>query len=388
VFPDAGYVNFNDVKISSYYYNGLNNAVTPLSKLYVNEYVWLADYLSTWQVYTPSSAGQVIGAVNNMNGTVTVQFATPHDLTKYQPFAIINFNDAINGYRIVSSVVDNFRVTILLSLSPSVTTILGQGVAFKFSSQRVATPKDINTLPLLDSEFVKNKVWVDENDDGSWAVYRKSLNYVYDDELFKTGSITYGSAVAITPNLGYLVTDAEVGAAYRYEYSPVFDSYSIVQTITNGNSFGSTISYTDNLFVISQPTGASYSDRKVYIYDLVITTLLNELQEYQVIESPGDNSVLNWGSSVALSGDQNWLYISASDQNLVYVYRKSQLTGQYEYSNIINTPDIINVGNLNVGGIYVIESLGTTNFVALGASSNTVGIKFTCNASTQSLILS
>jgi hypothetical protein len=384
VFPDAGYVNFNDVKISAYYYNGLNTAVTPLSKLYVNEYVWLADYLSTWQVYTPSSAGQVTGAINNMNGTVTIQFATPHNLTKYQPFAIINFNDNINGYRIVSSIVDNLRVTILLSLPPSTTTILGQGVAFKFSSQRVATPKDINTLPLLDSEFVKNKVWVDENNDGSWAVYRKSLNYLYDDELFKTESISYGSAVAITPNLGYLVTDAEVGAAYRYSYSPVFDSYSIVQTITNGNSFGSAISYSNNLFVISQPTGASYSDRKVYIYDLVITKLVNELQEYQVIESPSDNSVINWGSSVQLSGDQNWLYISASDQNLVYVYRKSQLTGQYEYSTIINTPDIIDVGNLNVGGTYVIESVGTTDFVALGASSNTVGIKFTCNASVQS----
>jgi hypothetical protein len=138
-----------------------------------------------------------------MNGTVTIQFATPNNLTKYQPFAVINFNDVINGNRIFSSVVDNFRVTILLSLNPSTITILGQGVAFKFSSQRVATPKDINTLPLLDSEFVKNKVWVDENNDGSWAVYRKSLNYVYDDELFKTESLTYGSAVALTPNLGY-----------------------------------------------------------------------------------------------------------------------------------------------------------------------------------------
>ena len=384
LFPSAGYANFNDIKISSYYYNGLNTAVTPLSNLYVNEYVWLADYLSTWQVYTPSSAGQVVGATNNMNGTVTIQFASPHNLTKYQPFAIINFNSSINGYRIVSSVVDNFRVTILLSLNPSTTTILGQGVAFKFSSQRVATPKDINTLPLLDSEFVKNKVWVDENNDGSWAVYRKSLNYIYDDELFKTGSITYGSAVALTPNLGYLVTDADAGVAYRYSYSPVFDTYSIVQTITNDTSFGSSISYSDNLFVISQPTGATYSDRKVYIYELVITTLLNELQEYQVIESPNDNSVLNWGSSITLSGDQNWLYISAYDQNLVYVYRKSQITGQYEYSTIINTPNIINVGNLNVGGTYIIESAGTTDFTSLGASSNTVRTKFTCNASPQS----
>ena len=348
LFPDAGYVNFNDVKISAYYYNGLNTAVTPLSKLYVNEYVWLADYLSAWQVYTPSSAGQVIGAVNNLNGTVTIQFETPHNLTKYQPFAIINFNDSINGYRIVSSVVDTFRVTILLSLSPSIITITGQGVAFKFSSQRVATPKDINTLPLLDSEFVKNKVWVDENDDGSWAVYRKSLNYTYDDELFKTGSATYGSAVALTPNLGYLVTDASLGVAYRYSYSPVFDSYGIVQTITHTNSFGSAISYSDNLFVISQPTGATYTDRKVYIYNLVINNLVNELQEYQVITAP--NTVTNWGSSIAISGDQNWLYISAYEQNLVYVYRKSQLTGQYEQvTQSDGTPKTITVFGLSAG---------------------------------------
>ena len=343
IFPSAGYANFNDVKISSYYYNGLNTATTPLSKLYVNEYVWLANYNSTWQVYTPSSAGQVVGAINNLNGTVTLQFATPHNLTKYQPFAIVNFNSNINGYRIVASVVDNFRVTIVLNLTPSITTLTGQGVAMKFSSQRVATPSDINNLPLLDSEFVKNKVWVDENNDGSWAVYRKSLNYVYDDELLKTGSSTYGSAVAQTTNLGYLVTDADLGVAYRYLYSPVFDTYSIAQTITEGASFGSTITYSDNLFVVSQPTGASYTDRKVYIYDLVINTLINELQEYQVIESPSDDSVENWGSATTLSGDQNWLYISAFDQNLVYVYRKSSVTGLYELS------DTLTVAGLSAG---------------------------------------
>jgi hypothetical protein len=229
--------------------------------------------------------------------------------------------------------VDNFRVTIALSLAPSVTTVTGQGVAMKFSSQRVATPSDINNLPLLDSEFVKNKVWVDENDDGSWAVYRKSLNYVYTDELLKTNSLTYGSAVAQTTDLGYLVTDADLGVTYRYLYNPVFDTYSIVQTITEGASFGSTIAYSDNLFVISQPTGAAYTDRKVYIYDLVINTLLNELQEYQVITAP--NTVTNWGSSVAMSGDQKWLYISAYEQNLVYVYRKSEVDGQYEFSETI-----------------------------------------------------
>ena len=368
LFPSAGYANFNDVKISSYNYNGLNTAITPLSNLYVNEYVWLASYNSTWQVYTPSSVGQVIGAINNLNGTVTIQFATQHNLTKYQPFAIVNFNSNINGYRIVASVVDNFRVTIALSLAPSVTTLTGQGVAMKFSSQRVATPSDINNLPLLDSEFVKNKVWVDENDDGSWAVYRKSLNYAFNDELLKTGSSTYGSAVAQTPNLGYLVTDADLGITYRYLYNPVFDTYSIVQTITEGASFGSTIAYSDNLFVISQPTGASYTDRKVYIYDLVINTLVNELEEYQVITAP--NTVTNWGSSVAMSGDQKWLYISAYEQNLVYVYRKSEIDGQYALSETI-TVSGLSAGD-NFG--YAISTNYYGNTVVVSAPNQDNGV--------------
>lgn len=364
VFPDAGYTNFNDIKISSYFYNGLNTATTPLSQLYVNEYVWLADYNSTWQVYTPTSAGQVVGAINNLNGTVTLQFATPHNLTKYQPFAIVNFNSNIDGYRIAATIVDTFRVTILLNLLPALTTITGEGVAMKFSSQRVATPSDINNLPLLDSEFVKNKVWVDENDDGSWAVYRKSLNYVYEDELLKTNSLTYGSAVAQTSNLGYLISDAETGVAYRYSYSPVFDSYSIVQTITEGMSFGSTITYTDNLFVISQPTGAAYTDRKVYIYDLVINNLLNELQEYQVITAP--STVTNWGSSIAMSGDQNWLYISAYEQNLVYVYRKSALTSLYELSETITVAGLSAGDNFG----YSIATNYYGNIVAVSAPEN------------------
>ena len=46
----------------------------------------------------------------------------------------------------------------------------------RFQSQRVAQPSDIINLPLLNTEFVKNKVWVDTGTDGDWAVYRKSIN--------------------------------------------------------------------------------------------------------------------------------------------------------------------------------------------------------------------
>jgi len=393
LYPDAGYVNFNDITTFGYYYNDLNLAQTPLSQLYVDQYVWVADYNSTWQVYTPIANGNIIQVLNNLNGTVTLEFAQPHGLTKYQTIAIINFNDAVNGYRIVQEVVDNYRVTISLSLVSTITRLTStNSIVLRFQLQRVAQPSDIINLPLLNTEFVKNKVWVDTGTTGDWEVYRKSINYNLDLELLKTNSETFGSAVATTSDLGYLVGDADLGVAYRYTFNPVFERYDLVQTLfsdivtagsfvvgkdyqitslgntsfvqwntiagTSGiayavgsrftcanagtgtgtagllaSSFGASIGYAGSTFAISQPTGALLADRKVKIYNLVINTTFNELQELQTISAP--TGVTNWGIKTEFSGDSNWLFISAYEQNAFYAYRKSQITGLYEYSNII-----------------------------------------------------
>jgi len=335
LYPTAGYVNYDDVKMASYYYSGLSTAqnsvgtTIPINEFYVRDYVWLANYLSTWQVYTPTSLGSVINAKNNLNGTVTITFSQAHNLKRYQPFAIVNFNAAINNYYIVAAVVDPFNVIINLSLNPQLTNLTGQGIGFKLQSQRVATAPEIINLPLLDNEFNKLKVWVDTNNDGSWAVYRKSLNYQYSKEIVKTNSTTFGSAVAYSTLLGYMVSNAGAGIVYRYAYDNSTSSYIEKQTITHSTSFGSNITYIDDLFVISQPT----SSPTVYVYKLITTTLVNELQLYQTITAPG--GVTTWGTSTALSGDQNWLYISDIDNNNVYVYRKSAITSLYEQVAIL-----------------------------------------------------
>ena len=346
LFPDAGYANFDDMRIAAYYYYNLANStspsgvVTPISKLYVGQYVWIANYQGTWDVMTPVSLGQVVFAKNNLNGTVTLTFNTPHNLNKYQPFAVVNFNDALNGYYVANTIVDPYSVLVNVTLDPSITTIAGQGIGFRFQTQRVANPSDIIDLPLLNNEFVKNKVWVDTNTDGSWAVYRKSINYSYDSELVKDGSETFGSAVAYTDSLGYLVGDADAGIVYRYVFNELFQTYQLTQTLTNTASFGTTIAYSDDIFVISQPTGTP----KVYVYQLVVNTTVDELQSLQTAITPPSGSIYNWGSSIALSGDKNWLYISGNTTTgipslrgaLVYVYRLSSVTGEYEYSTSLS----------------------------------------------------
>ncbi len=240
----------------------------------------------------------------------------------------------------------------------------------RFQSQRVAQPSDIINLPLLNTEFVKNKVWVDTGTTGDWEVYRKSINYTLDLELIKPESLTFGSAVATTSDLGYLISDANVGEAYRYTYNPVFKRYDLVQTLTGDASFGASISYAGSTFAISQPTGTLYSDRKIKLYELINTVAVNELQEFQVIESPSDNSVSNWGTKTEFSGDGNWLFISAYEQNEFYVYRKSQVTGLYERSTVIS------LGGLSAGDNFSF-ALATNyygNTIVAGAPGVDTGI--------------
>lgn len=328
LFPDAGYVNFNDIKMASYYYSSLSSATNQygvnvsLQELYVRDYVWLANYLNKWQVMTPTSLGSVIAARNNLNNTVTVTFSQPQTLAQYQIFAIVNFNASIDGYYIVSAVIDPYNVVINLTLNPNITNVTGLGVGFGFQSQRVSQPSDINSLPLLASEFTKNKVWVDTNDNGSWAVYRKSINYGQTVDLTNEFSSKFGQAVAYTSDLGYMVSDSGLGKVYRYVYNSAGQEYAIQQTLTHNTTFGSTIAYSDDIFAISETAG------NLYIYKLVITQLVNELQLLQTIASPVSSAT--FGKGLAISGDQNWIYVGDPQHNSVYVYRKAQTTGQYE----------------------------------------------------------
>ena len=365
LYPSAGYVNFNDVKMSTYFYSGLptatdiNGKIIPIQNFYVGEYLWMANFKEKWGVYRWKTIGQVTQVRNNQNQTATVTFSSPHELKRLEPMAIINFATNIDGYYIVTDIVNMHEVIINLSIGANQATVQGRGLGFAFESQRVATPSEIETLNLTENEFIKNTVWVDENSDGNWAVYRKSINYQYQNQFQIPQSSTYGSAVAYTDQAGYLIGDAGNNVVYRYSYDPMNNSSQLYQTVTPyspavSSGFGSSIAHTQNIYAIAANDPASETN-KTYIYMINDSIVSHYMLKYQ----PSISAAVN---DIAISDDANWMYLGIPSSGTVSVYRRQNI--------------LINAGYFTVGETYTITSVGDTDWESVGALEGKVGISF------------
>lgn len=382
LYPDAGYVNLDDVKMSAYFYSNLpaavdkNRLIVPINRFYVNDYVWIADYLAKWQILTPYPIGQVIQVRSNLNGTATVFFRQPHNLEQFNIFSIINFDDNVNGYYVAAQIINPYQIIINLNLTNNNRQITGEGIALGFNNHRVDKPSDIQDLSLLDYEFVKNKVWVDESVNGGWAVYRKSNNYTFDTELTVEDSVTFGTSVNYTLRGDFLVGDSGAGKVYRYQYDSLSNDYDPDQILDLGSSFGTSIASAENIIAISKPTSAVATTRMVALYVVNDTYVTDDLLPYQN-NNGGTAPVLPWiiapsgstnfGQSLAFSDDSNYLYISDFNEetpvsrNKVHLYRKNNILTQVPFT---------------VGQTYQITELGNTDFTEIGAKENKVGIYF------------
>lgn len=367
IYPNAGYVNFNDVRMSSFYYSGLINAVDsngqviPINDFYVKDYMWLANYKDSWGVYTWSPTGIVIAARGNINDTTTITFAQPHGLSKYDSVSIINFSNTVDGYYIVGEVLNLNEIVINLVIpnNSNIASIQGNGIAMRLNSHRVSQPSDIGSLNLLDSEFTKTTVWVDQNIDNSWAVYRKTHNYEYSVAYENVGATRLGSAVASSSVIGNLVADSDAGKVYRY--STDNNLIEVLYPDANAISFGYAMAHSDNILAISQPSDDVLgSEASITIYYKNDTKLTDNLLEGQTITAP--STVTRWGTSLALSDDSKWLFVSAVDDAKIHVYQKQNIN--------------LNAGYFTIGETYVITEIGNTDFTLIGAVENSVGIVF------------
>ena len=361
--PTAGYANKDDIKITAYDFDGLNLNLSDLSTLYVGDYIWVANYQSSWAVFTPQAVPTTITTVtNNLNGTVNITFATAHGLLKKDPIVIIDFDSTINGYYIVADVVNLQTITVASSLSRTVNQLTGTGIALKLVDVRAKQASDFTTRTITGTtKFNKRLSWADNNTENEWRVWAT-------EEVYKAASDadgyqneynggTLGTRVAHSTLIGDLATistgevhrngiikNDSLGRPIKAEFGmKVVGNTLYCATLGPGIALvnrwdigewnygpSTTGNGSPGVGWTGIDAGTEYPLIKVYNFVGGQFTLIDTIDPGLAVTSVPPMIEI---SDFAVSEDKDWVYISNANARQVYTFKFNKAANKYDYAS-------------------------------------------------------
>lgn len=327
--PSAGYVNLNDVDITEFDINNSTNIIASLDSVGVGTYIWIAKINDfDWGVYRCTHIPGFIAEVSdNLDGTSIVTFSTQHNLSVNDTIIIRFFNNDVDGVYKVVTVPGIYSITIAYEfLNQFETTIIGEGVGLILESARVAQPADIIDLPYVNQLTAGSLVWVDNDIDGRWEVLEKTEPWVFSQnvETSRLANARWGTGVAQTQNNTLALVSApglSTGIVYQYSVNSLglySEGSSLSLNATSVSGYGQSIAVGSNSFgIVGAPNSLStVGYAAVLAYDSEIQAFVNS-QVLVALDQPGPGE---FGYSVAISGDERWIYVGAPAKNSVYAY--------------------------------------------------------------------
>jgi hypothetical protein len=260
--------------------------------------------------------------------------------------------------------------------------VTGAGLGFSLQTMRVSQASDVINLPYADALVPGARAWVDNNGSGLWEVLEKTDPFTNAGAIAPTVPVAnsgYGSAVA----QGYQNIIAMIGAPTGGDNS-TGTIYTYVKDLNNNYSENSilslnadgTIGYGNAIQIGYQNwaiAGASASkNNQGYALAIYRATGSTTFEERQLLISPdGDYSNAEFGYSVTISQDEQWMYVSAPGQNKVYPYGRVTIPKQAAQ---FVTPGVYRV--YDVGGIIEFDN-ELQLAVVLNNELLTIGIDYT-----------
>ena len=341
VLPSAGYVNIDDVDITVFNIDNTASLAADLSNVNVGSIVWVAKINNyDWGIYrTAQVSGKITQVNSNLNGTAVVTFSQAHGLVADNILLIKYFGSGLDGVYKVLNVPNIFQVTIAFSfLQTDQIVATGTGTPFTLQTQRIAQGSDIITLPYVNDLITGSRAWIDNNQQGLWEVVQKQNVFHTSGQLEVTtpfANSQFGASVAQARDNAFAFVgapgygDTQSGALYTYVRTSgnPFAQNSILQCNNPGAyGFGSVVSIGNQTWgAVGAPTsiGSDSSANSGYaatIYrfpnspDFLLSALLT-VPNANYIDSGSE-----FGTSVVMSPDEQWMYIGAPGINQVFAY--------------------------------------------------------------------
>lgn len=321
--PSAGYVNLDDVDLTVFDIDDPASLAANINTIGVGTSIWVAkvnDY--DWGIYRASQVpGTISHVCDNLDNTSVVIFTDQHGLSVGDRIIIRFFDTEVDGVYDVLNVPSLTKIDIGFQFIGDRTVVNGAGLGFTLKTMRVAQPSDVLTLPYANQILPGARVWVDDNGAGLWQVIEKQQ--------------VFTDVIALAP--------ATLDASEQYGAS-VAQAINRVAALVGSPRYGfNTGAEKGGVYVYVKSTTDQYAPiSPLPVGDAILTLDVTGARGY--------------GNSVEF-GSQTWAGAGASAS--------------------IDTTLWHTAGAFVVGNQYEIRTVGSTDYTLIGASSNTVGVRFT-----------
>jgi hypothetical protein len=345
--PSAGYVNINDADITVYTLDDPSAIAANLSTVGTGTSIWVArDNPYNWNIYRCTQIpGKLTQITDNLNSTSIAQFSQITGLAVGDLVIIRYFADGVDGvYRVLGRPSPTSIIIAYAFTNTNQTSLTGNGLGWFLQTMRVSQASDVATLPYANALIPGARAWVDDNGAGHWQVLEKQAPFTLTENKNavtpQTNSL-YGTSVGQSTNHYSLLVGspsaADGGAVYTYRRvasagnaGTYTNNIVISLTAEDTAGYGNSLEWGDNNWAV---VGASASrSGQGYATVLYQIPASNDYDQTQLLTALSSNTVTTnavaFGSSVAMSKDERWMYVSAPVENLVYAYGKVEIPAQ------------------------------------------------------------
>jgi hypothetical protein len=373
--PVAGYVSFDDADITCFSLEDPQTIADSLSIIGVGTTIWVAKTNSyDWNIYRVSKVpGTITEVSNNLNDRAAVTFSKEHNLSVGDFVIIKGFDTAVDGVYNVLAVPTLTTILISYTFVGGQENLTGTGIPFTLVSARFKQASDLADNP-ISSQLVPGAIaWIDDNGfNDQWEVIEKTSPFTLKTILTPMTRIEnsrFGASVsqgfeniaALVGAPGYNSTNSANAPGAIYSYVKADNDQYVENTIIQLDATD-VVGYGNAIDIGGQnwaAVGASESNNKQgYVGVIYQATSSNVLEQRQLLVSPDqDFGQGEFGYSVTVSANDQWMYIGAPGNNKVYAFAQVPLQQQsvkqitdgvtyvYNYSNniIINSDEQITV---------------------------------------------
>lgn len=334
-----GYVNVNDVNIqifdiSKVDYNSILNFGTGYT-------LWVAKNPSNnWDVYRLNETALQASSISYvLDNYAQIIFNYPHNFVAGDLFILSGFTTESgnfnNLYEVINVPNQNSVTIIVTNVGNSVnyliknSPVIATGTIHKLQSQRIPTFDFVANIVPSNGWRTNDKVWVDDNGVGNWGVYTYNVPWASNAMVPLSSSGTtnakFGSTVTIGQNNQFVYTGSP--GENKFYYANVSNSFNSTAISNVEAGFGRAIASVGNLVVVG-----SNSNVHIYRHEHNGTPVYSGLLVGGVGNDTGVNGTIN---GLAMSSDQQWLYIGSGDEVIAFTGANTTFPN-IAYSRIYN----------------------------------------------------